>query len=286
MVSETLEWISVRQTIKWEAFCIVRLTHCLAPSGASNTRSNACGGQPRLRVDYRQFFGSWFSDVNGIKKETVHLDVEAPYINVHVLLHVRSNGDSPVSLAMTHTRWYQGQSGRVTHRQVLKSESKTPTFGATNWQRKRETQERGRPRQTATRTNSPHLRSRSHGCWYDVLWNSHFEPICFFCLVLGVCVSALTGGPLSAPRKDGKAYSDCPVSWRWHTDKVKVAVRARDTYSGWSSVSVGCEPGPSTRAQTKTARPRPFVNVRRPPRDKTGLQCGVAFGTTRKTTSC
>ena len=32
--------------------------------------------------------------------------------NTHVLLHVRANGDSPVSLAMTHMRWLRGQSGR------------------------------------------------------------------------------------------------------------------------------------------------------------------------------
>ena len=31
--------------------------------------------------------------------------------NVHVLLHVRANGDSPVSLAMTHMRWPHGKSG-------------------------------------------------------------------------------------------------------------------------------------------------------------------------------
>ena len=32
--------------------------------------------------------------------------------NDHVLLHVRANEDSPVSLAMTHVRWLHGQSGR------------------------------------------------------------------------------------------------------------------------------------------------------------------------------
>ena len=31
--------------------------------------------------------------------------------NIHVLLHVRANGDGPVSLAMTHMRWLHGQSG-------------------------------------------------------------------------------------------------------------------------------------------------------------------------------
>ena len=31
--------------------------------------------------------------------------------NAHVLLHVRANGDSPVSLAMTHVRWVHGQGG-------------------------------------------------------------------------------------------------------------------------------------------------------------------------------
>ena len=31
--------------------------------------------------------------------------------NTHVLLHVRANGDSPISLAMTHMRWLLGQSG-------------------------------------------------------------------------------------------------------------------------------------------------------------------------------
>ena len=33
--------------------------------------------------------------------------------NVHVLLHVRAIGDSPVSLAMTHVRWLHGQGGRA-----------------------------------------------------------------------------------------------------------------------------------------------------------------------------
>ena len=57
--------------------------------------------------------------------------------NTHVLLHVRANGDSPISLAMTHMRWLHGQSGHestgdtqsgpqcrwvasLAHRQVLK----------------------------------------------------------------------------------------------------------------------------------------------------------------------
>ena len=31
--------------------------------------------------------------------------------NFHVLLHVRAYGDCPVSLAMTHMQWLQGQSG-------------------------------------------------------------------------------------------------------------------------------------------------------------------------------
>ena len=31
--------------------------------------------------------------------------------NAHVLLHVLANGDSPVSLAMTHMQWAHGQSG-------------------------------------------------------------------------------------------------------------------------------------------------------------------------------
>ena len=31
--------------------------------------------------------------------------------NIHVMLHVRANGDSPVSLTMTHMRWLHGQSG-------------------------------------------------------------------------------------------------------------------------------------------------------------------------------
>ena len=70
--------------------------------------------------------------------------------NVHVLLHVRAYGDSPVSLAMTHMRWLHGQSGhestgftqsgslgvgglrawpmdRCSNRDAGKSESKTPT---------------------------------------------------------------------------------------------------------------------------------------------------------------
>ena len=35
--------------------------------------------------------------------------------NIHVLVHVRASGDSPVSLAMTHMRWLHGQSGHGEH---------------------------------------------------------------------------------------------------------------------------------------------------------------------------
>ena len=56
-----------------------------------------------------QFFGSWFSDVNG--SQTEGSERWRCFSNVNVLLHVRAYGDSPVSLAMTHMRWLHGQSG-------------------------------------------------------------------------------------------------------------------------------------------------------------------------------
>ena len=48
-----------------------------ALGGAENTRCNQNERQPCLRGNYRQFFGSWFSDVNEKKKEAVRVDVEA-----------------------------------------------------------------------------------------------------------------------------------------------------------------------------------------------------------------
>ena len=80
----------------------------MAPGGAENTRWNTLNRHLRLRMNYRQFFGSWFSDLNGVKQR------ESAYMwrrlrNTHVLLHVRVNGDCPVSLAMTHMRRLSSQ---------------------------------------------------------------------------------------------------------------------------------------------------------------------------------
>ena len=68
-----------------------------APGGAENTHWNIHKRHLCLRGTYRQFFESSFSDVNGVQTgQTERPDVEAPW-NIHVLLHVRTNGDSPVS---------------------------------------------------------------------------------------------------------------------------------------------------------------------------------------------
>ena len=51
----------------------------MAPGGAASMRWNTHQRQLCLRENYRQFFGSSFSDVNGIQtEETVRLGVEAP----------------------------------------------------------------------------------------------------------------------------------------------------------------------------------------------------------------
>ena len=77
-------------------------------------------------------------------------------------------------------------------------------------------------------------------------------------------------------------HTACASQWRQPSlfgddtcaagNTAKVGTRARTTHRVWSNVSVGCEPGPSKRAQTRTrakvnARPRPLVNVNRPTRD-------------------
>ena len=78
----------------------------VAPGGAENTRWDTCRRQLCLRRNYRQFFGWWFSEVNGMSAQ-----MWRRRRNTHVLLHVRAYGDSPVSLAMTHMRWVHGQGG-------------------------------------------------------------------------------------------------------------------------------------------------------------------------------
>ena len=66
----------------------------VAPGGAENTHCNT-----------RHFFGSSFTDVNGVQTErTERPDVEAPQ-KYPSPAAVRANGDNPVSLAMTHMRW-------------------------------------------------------------------------------------------------------------------------------------------------------------------------------------
>ena len=57
----------------------------------------------------RHFIGSWFSDLNGVKRRERSAQMWRRLRNVHVL--VRAFGDCSVSLAMTHMRWLHGQSG-------------------------------------------------------------------------------------------------------------------------------------------------------------------------------
>ena len=52
-----------------------------------------------------KYFGSWFSDVNGIQTKGSERQMWRRLGNIHVLLHVVANGDCPVPLAMTHMRW-------------------------------------------------------------------------------------------------------------------------------------------------------------------------------------
>ena len=68
---------------------------------------------------YRQFFESWFSDVNATRQRKRCASMWRRHRNVHVLLHVLADGESPVSSAMTHMRWAKGKVGtrtRITHR--------------------------------------------------------------------------------------------------------------------------------------------------------------------------
>ena len=57
------------------------------------------------------FLGSWCCDPNGVKQRERSAQMWRHLRNVHVLLHVRAYGDCPVSLAMTHMRWFHGRSG-------------------------------------------------------------------------------------------------------------------------------------------------------------------------------
>ena len=68
----------------------------MAPGGAENTRWNTVNRHLCLRMNYCQFFGSWFSDLNGVKQRE-SAKMWRRLRNTHVLLHVRANGDCPVS---------------------------------------------------------------------------------------------------------------------------------------------------------------------------------------------
>ena len=52
------------------------------------------------------------SDVSGLKWRSWCAATWRRLGKVHILLHVRAKGDSPVHLAMTHMRWSHGQSGQ------------------------------------------------------------------------------------------------------------------------------------------------------------------------------
>ena len=75
------------------------------PGGAENTHWNI------HREIIAIFFGSSFSDVKVFKQSERSAHMWRRLRNIHVRLHVRANGDSSVSLAMTHMRWLHGQSG-------------------------------------------------------------------------------------------------------------------------------------------------------------------------------
>ena len=83
----------------------------VAPGGAEITRWNTRHRQLCLMGNYRHFFGSWFSNPNCVKQRERSAQMWRRLRNVHVLLHVRAYGDCPVSLAMTHMRWFHGRSG-------------------------------------------------------------------------------------------------------------------------------------------------------------------------------
>ena len=90
--------------------CVCDSVH-VAPGGAENTHWNTHKRHLCLWANYRQFLGSWISYGNSINQMKRRAEMWRRLRNVHVLLHVRANGDSPVSLAMTHMRWLHGQSG-------------------------------------------------------------------------------------------------------------------------------------------------------------------------------
>ena len=105
--------------------------------------------------------------------------------NIHVLLHVRANGDSPVSVAMTHMRWLHGQRWacrarscrwfyRLAHRHVLETRMRAnvnvrplPLAQRTGEEKERKEREREtiirRPPAawSTTQTSTLRLRSRS-----------------------------------------------------------------------------------------------------------------------------
>ena len=92
----------------------MRLKHCLAPSGALNTRCDAYGGQPSLRKNYRQCVDGGCSRERSQVVETVEmvrLDVEAREKYPCSACMCEPTRTAPVLSAMTHMWWLHGQSG-------------------------------------------------------------------------------------------------------------------------------------------------------------------------------
>ena len=80
----------------------------MAPSGALNTHCNTHRGHPCCG----EMFASVLievADVQGLKARKRCAKTWTRLRSVHVLLHVRADGDSQVSLAMTPMRWLHGQ---------------------------------------------------------------------------------------------------------------------------------------------------------------------------------
>ena len=91
---------------------MVLISACLA-SGARQGGKNALQYAQMTTVcegNHRQFFGSWFSDVNNFKQRERSAQLWRGQRNTHVPLHVRASGNRPVSLSMTHVRWLHGHS--------------------------------------------------------------------------------------------------------------------------------------------------------------------------------
>ena len=90
--------------------------------------------------------------------------------NIHVMLHVRANGDSPVSLAMTRMRWSHGQKvgglrGRpdwCSIKDAGRSERETPTPCAGERKRQKEWEKRGVKQKTKTTTHEG--QRKQHSC--------------------------------------------------------------------------------------------------------------------------